>query len=67
VRPARLRPEMLRKFTMGLVVRQGRMGGHRPLRQAARRGEHDVQPALFVSIAQLAAMVVRIEQCGVAA
>ena len=47
-------PEMLRKLTMGLVVRQGCTGGHRPLRQAAWPGEYDVQPPLLVSIARSA-------------
>jgi hypothetical protein len=32
-------PDLLRKFTMGLVVRQGCMGRHQPLRQAAWPGK----------------------------
>jgi hypothetical protein len=54
VRPVRLHPEMLRKFTMGLVVRQGCMGGHRPLRQAAWPGTYDVQPPLAMPVARSA-------------
>jgi hypothetical protein len=51
VRPVRLRLEMLRKFTMGLFVRQGCMGRNQPLRQAAWPGKYDVQPLLSVPVA----------------
>ena len=43
------RPGMLRKFAMGLVIRQGRMGGRRPLRQAVWPGEYDVQRTVRAS------------------